>query len=66
MKLKLGYTLVFAGIAFFNLYLVIDQFVGVGMLSMLYWLYLLVIGIVAISIGIILLILGRNLKPESP
>jgi len=65
-KLKLGYTLVFAGAACLNLYLVIDQIVGVDSVYTLSLLFLPGIGLLAFSIGLIFLFQGRTLKPERP
>ena len=63
-KLKLGYSLAFMGVASLNLYLVIDQLVGVDTIYTLYLLFLPGIGLLAAIIGCILLIQGRKLKPE--
>jgi len=65
-KLKLGCSLWLVGLASLNLYLVIDQLVGVYTIYALYWLYLPGIGILAALIGCFLLFQGRKLKPENP
>lgn len=66
MKLKLGYTLAMAAGASLTLYMVIDQIVGVDTVYTLDLLFLPGIGLLAFSIGLILLFQGRNLKPEEP
>jgi len=65
-KLKLGYILAMAAGASLTLYMVIDQIVGVDTVYTLDLLFLPGIGLLAFSIGLILLFQGRKLKPEEP
>lgn len=65
-KLKLGYTLVFACMFSLSLYMIIDLIVGVDTIYTLDLLFLPGIGLLAFSIGCVLLFQGKKLKPESP